>query len=161
VPGQGIGAVAGEFLRGLAGEEETTQTRRGPVTARRGGIPGALASLKGGTANFPVLGNILSSDAEPLSEESAIHEEFGHNAEGGKGLGYDIMSKLRGEGTPGGLPPGQDLFWSPSEVYAYTTQPAELSANDIPNFRVMIQQNPELREYFNKHRNPDSDWPEL
>lgn len=93
-----------------------------------------------------------------MDEVSAIHEQFGHSE--GKGLGYDLKSKLMGEGPPIDLGT-QSAFWSPSEIYAYTTQPAELSANDIPNFRVMIQQHPELREYFKKHRNPKSDWPEL
>jgi hypothetical protein len=153
------GAAAGAFLRGLAGEREEVPTRRGPVTARRGGIPGLLASIAGGTANAPILGPIASSDAPPIDEVSAIHEQFGHNE--GRGALYDLKAKLKGEGTPSGLETGQDKYWSPSEVYAYTTQPAELSANDIPMYRVMIQQRPELLEYFLKHRNPESDWPDI
>jgi len=143
------------FLAGLLGQDETVHTRRGDVHVRRGGAPGALANLRGGTANMPLLGPVLASDAPAMSEASAIHEQFGHNE--GKGAGYDLQQALSGHGTPKGV---AGAYWGPSEVYAYSTQPAELSQDEILNvYGPALMKNPELMQHFLRHRNPESDWP--
>lgn len=146
---------ADKLIEALMGKVETVPTRKGQLSARRGGVPGLLASLAGGTANLPGLGPILSSDAPPMSEASAIHENLGH--EEGKGALYDIGETISGRGTPEGMP---SAYWRPSEVYGYTTQPAELSSDEIKNvFGLSIMKNPKLMEYYLSHRNPESDWP--
>jgi hypothetical protein len=147
--------MANPFLEGLIGKAETVHTRRGDVSARRGGVPGLLANMAGGTANLPVVGPVLASDAPAMDEVSAIHEQFGHNQ--GKGALYDLEQRLKGSSTPKGL---AGVQWAPSEVYAYSTQPAALSQDEILNvYGPELMKRPELMAYFLKHRNPESDWP--
>ncbi len=149
--------------RALIGTPETTQTRMGPVEYRRGGIPGLISKASGG-APLAMPGTIGVSD-EPLSEASAIHEQFGHKQ--GRAGGYDFKQRLAN--------PDKDLvkkfgfekqiaadpflgeFLKPSEIYAYTTQPMELSANDMSRVRALMQ-NPEYRAFFEQHKNPNTDW---
>jgi len=114
-----------------------------------------LAEIAGGTANLPLVGPVLSADAPAMSEASAIHESEGHDK--GKGAIYDVMSRLRGQGTPSGL---AEAYWRPSEVYAYSTQPAELSRDEILNvYGPALKARPELLAYLMQHRAPQSDWP--
>lgn|SRR5574341_685053 len=151
-PATGMGVQS--LLDALLGKKEEVPTRLGPTSVRRGGLSGQLASLAGGTANLPLVGPVISSDAPAVSEESAIHEAKGH--EEGRGALYDLIQSLRGYGTPEGAAPA---YWRPSEVYAYTTQPAELSGNELSGYGADMLRRPELIEYFERHRNPQSDWP--
>jgi hypothetical protein len=141
------------LIQALAGQKKTANTPRGPIQYRQGGLPGALADVVGGTAYMPGLGSISSSEMTPVS---AIHEQQGHGE--GEGAISDLVAALSWKGGPSKLPKGWEAFWRPSDVHAYTTQPASLSHVDMINYRDMIRQNPELRAYFDRDKNPSTDW---
>jgi hypothetical protein len=138
------------LIQALAGQKKTANTPRGPIQYRQGGLPGALADVVGGTAYMPGIGPISSSEMTP---ESAIHEQQGHGE--GEGAISDLIAALTWKGAPSGQP---KAFWRPSDVHAYTTQPAALSRVDMIRYRDMIRENPELQAYFNRDKNPETDW---
>jgi hypothetical protein len=93
-----------------------------------------------------------------MSEASLIHEALGHLE--GRGAGYDLVEALKGHFTPVGE---SAEFWRPSEVYAYSTQPARTPTGeldeDLRRVGVDLLNKPDLLSYYLQHRNPQSDWP--
>lgn len=146
--------------RTVVGTPGTMQTREGPVDYRQGGIPGLLSQLKGGN---PVTLGTMVATSNPMDEASAIHEGLGHAQ--GRGALYDIQQQMANP-VKGAPQAWKDIakkygisedYFKPSEIYAYTTQPAELSVEDMRQFSKLMQ-DPGYAEHFNKYKNPKSDW---
>lgn len=132
-------------MAAVLGQKKTVSTRKGDVEYREGGI-GGLFGKPGALA-----GTVISPG--PINEATAIHEQMGHNE--GKGAGHDWMEYLKGY-RPAQY--GNKMFTEPSEIYAHTTQPAELSYDDMVNYANLMKANPEFVQHFEKYKNPETDW---